>query len=147
MARTKQTARKNTAGGLTQHGHHTRSQGAVPVAEKTPRKTNPVYAKGRGKEPKDPARKVRYRPGTQALREIRRYQKGTENLLSTAPFRRLCREIAQGHRTRSGEGFRWRSTALGALQDAAEAYLIGLFDDANLCCTHAKRVTLFVKDI
>ena len=44
-------------------------------------------------------------------------------------------------------GLRLQSAALGALQEASEAYLVGLFDDTNLCALHAKRVTIFPKDI
>ena len=85
----------------------------------------------------------RYRPGTVALREIRRYQKSTELLLRKLPFQRLVREIAQDHRN----DLRFQSAAIEALQTAAEAYLTTLFEDANLCCIHAKRVTVMPKDI
>ena len=53
------------------------------------------------------------------------------------------REIAQGFKV----DLRFRSAALGALQEAAEAYIIGLFEDSNLAAIHAKRVTIFPKDI
>ena len=43
--------------------------------------------------------------------------------------------------------FRWKADALLALQEMAEAYLVGLFEDANLAAIHAKRVTIMVKDI
>ena len=66
----------------------------------------------------------RYRPGTVALREIRRYQKGTELLIRKAPFQRLIREIAQDFKS----DLRFQSTAVLALQEAAEAYLVGLFE-------------------
>jgi histone H3 len=80
----------------------------------------------------------RYRPGTVALREIRRYQKSTELLIRKLPFQRLVREIAQDVKN----DIRFQSTALLALQEAAEAYLVGLFEDTNLCAIHAKRVTI-----
>ena len=85
----------------------------------------------------------RYRPGTVALREIRRYQKSTELLIRKLPFQRLVREIAQDFKT----DLRFQSAAIGALQEAAEAYLVGLFEDTNLCAIHAKRVTIMPKDI
>ncbi|EFO87941.1 hypothetical protein CRE_05744 [Caenorhabditis remanei] len=85
----------------------------------------------------------RYRPGTVALREIRRYQKSTELLIRKLPFQRLVREIAQDFKT----DLRFQSSAVMALQEAAEAYLVGLFEDTNLCAIHAKRVTIMPKDI
>ena len=85
----------------------------------------------------------RYRPGTVALREIRRYQKSTDLLVRKLPFQRLVREIAQDFRN----DCRFQSTAMLALQEAAEAYHVGLFEDTNLCAIHAKRVTIMPKDI
>ncbi|XP_010164989.1 histone H3.3, partial [Antrostomus carolinensis] len=87
----------------------------------------------------------RYRPGTVALREIRRYQKSTELLIRKLPFQRLGRgiAIAQDFKT----DLRFQSAAIGALQEASEAYLVGLFEDTNLCAIHAKRVTIMPKDI
>merc|ERR1712189_69973 len=80
---------------------------------------------------------------TVALREIRRYQKSTELLIRKLPFQRLVREIAQDFKT----GLRFQSSAVMALQEASEAYLVGLFEDTNLCAIHAKRVTIMPKDI
>ena len=88
-------------------------------------------------------RRRRYRPGTVALREIRRYQKSTDLLIRKAPFQRLVREIAQEFKT----DLRFQSTAVLALQEAAESYLISLFEDTNLCALHAKRVTIMAKDM
>ena len=85
----------------------------------------------------------RFRPGTVALREIRRYQKSTELLIRKLPFRRLVREIAQDFKP----DLRFRSDALSALQESSEAYLVGLFEDTNLSAIHAKRVTIMPKDI
>ena len=89
----------------------------------------------------------RFRPGTVALREIRRYQKSTELLIRKVPFQRLVREIAQPYLHYSGQPFRFQGAALLALQEAAEAYLVRLFEDTNLCAIHAGRVTIQVKDI
>ena len=80
---------------------------------------------------------------TVALREIRRYQKSTELLIRKLPFQRLVREIAQDFKT----DLRFQSSAVMALQEASEAYLVGLFEDTNLCAIHAKRVTIMPKDI
>ena len=81
-----------------------------------------------------------------ALREIRRYQKSTELLLPKLPFQRLVREIAQEESSHRA-GIRFQSIALLALQEAAEAYLVGLFEDTNLCAIHACRVTIMPKDM
>ncbi|KAK7880470.1 hypothetical protein WMY93_032877 [Mugilogobius chulae] len=75
--------------------------------------------------------------------EIRRYQKSTELLIRKLPFQRLVREIAQDFKT----DLRFQSSAVMALQEASEAYLVGLFEDTNLCAIHAKRVTIMPKDI
>jgi len=85
----------------------------------------------------------RFRPGTKAIMEIKRYQKSTDLLIRKMPFQRLVREIAQDM---SGK-LRFQASAIGAIQEAAEAYLVGLFEDSNLCAIHAKRVTLFPADI
>jgi histone H3/H4 len=85
----------------------------------------------------------RFRPGTVALREIRRYQKSTELLIRKLPFQRLVREIAQDFKT----DLRFQSSAVMALQEAAEAYLVSLFEDTNLAAIHAKRVTIQPKDL
>ena len=122
MARTKQTARKSTGGKAP------RKQ----LATKAARKSAP--ATGGVKKPH------RFRPGTVALREIRKYQKSTELLIRKLPFQRLVREIAQDFKT----DLRFQSSAVAALQEAAEAYLV---EDTNLCAIHAKRVTIMPKDI
>ena len=125
MARTKQTARKSTGGKAP------RKQ----LATKAARKSAPAV--GGVKKPH------RYRPDTVALREIRRYQKSTELLVRKLPFQRLVREIAQDFKT----DLRFQGSAVLALQEAAEAYLVGLFEDTNLCAIHAKRVTIMPKDM
>ncbi|KAG9284428.1 hypothetical protein G9A89_023685 [Geosiphon pyriformis] len=91
-------------------------------------------------------KKRRYRPGTVALREIRIFQKSTHLLIRKLPFARVVREIAQEFVTESLE-LRWQSAAIMALQEATEAYLVHLFEDANLCAIHAKRVTIMQKDL
>ena len=92
----------------------------------------------------------RFRPGTVALKEIRRYQKSTELLIRKLPFQRLVREIAGdiGICPEHLRGkLRFQSAAVNALQEASEAYLVGLFEDCNICAIHAKRVTIMPKDI
>ncbi|CCW71552.1 unnamed protein product [Phytomonas sp. Hart1] len=88
-------------------------------------------------------RQHRWRPGTVALREVRRYQASTDFLISRAPFRRLVREIVANLK----DSVRMRSSALEAVQEATESYIVNLLNDANLCTIHAKRVTLFPKDL
>ena len=85
----------------------------------------------------------RFKPGVVALREIRRYQKSTELLIRKLPFQRLVKEIASEFKAE----LRFQSSAVLALQEASEAYLVGLFEDTNLCAIHAKRVTIMPKDI
>jgi histone H3 len=121
MTRTKQTARKSTGGKAL------KKQLATKAAQVT------------GGVMKPP----RFRPGAVALREIRRYQKLTDLLIRKLPFQRLVREIAQDFKTH----LRFQSPAVLALQEASEAYLVGLFEDTNLCAIHAKRVTIMPRDI
>ena len=95
-------------------------------------------------------RSYRYRPGTVALKQIRQYQKSMELLIRKLPFQRLVREIAGDRDVITSPlcgKVRFRSAAIMALQEAAEAYLVGLFEDTNLCAIHAKRVTIMPKDI
>jgi len=164
MARTKQTARKSTGGKAP------RKQLATKAARKSAPATGGVKKPHRRacwghavclltadskatvsvcrccclpRQGPKPAACGRYRPGTVALREIRKYQKSTELLIRKLPFQRLVREIAQDFKT----DLRFQSSAVMALQEAAEAYLVGLFEDTNLCAIHAKRVTIMPKDI
>ena len=125
MARTKQTARKSTGGMAPRK----------VLATKAARKSAP--ATGGVKKPH------RYRPGTVALREIRKYQKSTQLLIRKLPFQRLIREVAGEFK----EDLRFQSHAIMALQEASEAWLIRLFEDTNRCAIHAKRVTIFPKDL
>ena len=85
----------------------------------------------------------RYRAGTAALKDIRHFQKSTALLIRKLPFQRLVRQIAQDFKT----DLRFQSVAILCLQEAAEAYLVGLFEDTNLYAIHAKRVTIMPKDI
>mmetsp|Transcript_23444 Transcript_23444/g.26009 ORF Transcript_23444/g.26009 Transcript_23444/m.26009 type:complete len:141 (+) Transcript_23444:86-508(+) len=129
MARTKQTARKNTGAKAPRKN----------LGNKAARKTaaGPVATKAAVKKPH------KFRPGTVALREIRKFQKSTDLLIRKLPFQRLVREIAQDYKA----DLRFQSQAVLALQEAAEAYMVSLFEDTNLCAIHAKRVTIMPKDI
>ena len=125
MARTKQTANKSSG------GKEPRKQ----LATKAARRHNPSAAGI--KKP------YRYRPGTVALREIRKYQKSYDLLVRRLPFQRLVREIAMDFKT----DLRFQGSAVLSLQEASESYLVGLFEDTNLTCIHAKRVTIMPQDI
>ncbi|KAF2744271.1 histone-fold-containing protein [Sporormia fimetaria CBS 119925] len=125
-----------TRGGATGRGRGgRRSSGAYRGAPLRPDHPGPA--------PK--SAKKRYKPGTVALREIRKYQRETKLLLLKAPFHRLVREICIN--LSPDDPLRWQSSALQALQEATEAYIVSLFNDANLCAIHAKRVTIQQKDI
>ncbi|KAJ3243139.1 histone H3.1, partial [Chytriomyces hyalinus] len=124
MARTKQTAQKSTGGKVPRK---------LILSSKPTLPTDGGVKKAR-----------RYKAGVVALREIRRYQKSTECLIRRLPFQRLVRETAQ----KMGScHYRFQSSAVFALQEAAEAYLVGLFEDTNLAAIHAKRVTIQPKDM
>lgn len=97
-----------------------------------------------GRSPEDHKRR-RFRPGTRALMEIRKYQKSTDLLLRKLPFARVVREIAQEQWGRTN--IWWQCSAIMALQEAAEAFLVHLFEDSMLCAIHAKRVTIQPRDM
>jgi histone H3 len=125
MARTKQTAKKSTGGKAPRKS----------LATKAARKSAPG-AVGIKKP-------HRFRPGTVALREIRKYQKTSDLLMPKASFQRLVREVAQDFKSDT----RFVSDALFALQHASEGYFVGLFEDTQLCAIHGKRITIMPKDI
>jgi histone H3 len=127
MARTKQTAKKALGSKAPRKA----------MANKAARKSAISEGASNIKKPH------RFRPGTVALREIRKFQKSTALLLRKLPFQRLVREIAQDYKS----DLRFQSQAVYALQEATEAYMVGLFEDTNLCAIHAKRVTIMPKDI
>ncbi|TMW85121.1 hypothetical protein EJD97_023743, partial [Solanum chilense] len=123
MERTKQTTRKSTG------GKEPRRQLATKAARKSPPTTGGV------KKPH------RFRPGTVDLREIHKYQKSTELLILKLPFQRLVRQIAQDFKT----DLRFQGSVVVALQEAAEAYLVGLFEDTNLCAIMLKELQLCLR--
>ena len=127
MARTKRTTRKDEKGKVRTkwptHGQkQPRNQAGNPSAQHQP---------------------YRYQPGTVALREIQKYQRSTDLLIRKLPFQRLVREIVQGFNTEFGV----MPAMVMALQEAAEAYLVQLLEDSNLCTIHVKRITMQPKDI
>ena len=90
----------------------------------------------------------RFRPGTVALRQIRKYQRSTELLIRKLPFQRLVREVSQEVSKDLGvDPFRYQSTAILALQEASEDFLVRMFSQCNDICIHGKRVTVQQKDI
>jgi len=125
MARTKQTACKSTGGKAPRL--HLATKAAHNLARSFGGMKKPHH----------------WRPGTVALCEIHKYQKNTDLLMRKAPFHLLVRKIACDIKS----DLRMQSTALLAPQEAAEAYLVGLFNDTNECALHAKRVTIMPKDM
>lgn len=134
MTRAKQSE-KQSEGGKAPRAHVAAKAMKKPM--KAPAEIKPQEA-GEKK-----VRRHRFHPGTVALREIRRYQKSTDLLMRKLPFQRLVREIAE--ETRSEQ--RFQASALAALQEASEAYLVELLEDANVVTIHAKRVTVMGKDL
>ena len=137
MARTKQTAHKSTGGkGPRRDAFGGKRLTGSPDGEgmKAMKAAPTVGA---------PKKSHRFKPGTVALREIRRYQKSADLLIRKLPFQRLVREIAQNYQ----DDLRFQASAILAIQEAAETYLTSLFEDSNLCAVHAKRVTILPKDI
>lgn len=120
---------------------------------KSPRKRPSLGGPKSKRPPQTPRKPHRYKPGTLALREIRKYQKSTDLLMAKLPFSRIVREIASEYVTgyyaadQDSAGLRWQSHALLCLQEAAESYMVHLFEDVNLCAIHAKRVTIMQRDM
>ena len=132
------------SGSIKAHLAKLKKTTAKKMAAKAAKKSGMKAPKGGVKK------RYRYRPGTVALKQIRQYQKSTELLIRKLPFQRLVREIACDHDVITSPlcgKVRFQSAAIMALQEASEAYLVGLFEDSNLCAIHAKRVTIMPKDI
>lgn len=124
MARTKQTQPKRNKSGT----------------EKLKVKAVADAAGGVGKHEK---KKYRFKSGTVALREIKRFQKSVDTLIPKMPLRRLIREVAQPYK----EELRFSRTSMDALQEASESYLVQLFSDANNCAIQHGRVTIEPHDM
>ena len=129
MARTKQTHRIAAAWGKAPRKQLGKRKRIAPL-------------RGGVKKPR------RWRAGTVALREIRRYQCSTECLIPKIAFQRLVREICQEmFQNTDMEGLLFQSTALLALQESAEDYLVDLFGDCQVAAFHGKRITIQTSDI
>merc|ERR1712194_33365 len=126
MARTKAMAKKAT----------NLAKGKGLIKEKPAKKRVP-------KDGDEPKKQRRNRPGTLALREIRRYQRKTDLVIKRAPFQRVVRDLADEVMPE----FRFQPSALNALQECTESFMISLMEDTNLCTLHAKRTTCMVKDM
>lgn len=129
MARTKQTARPSNHGQMAPR---------KKVADQAARKVPICDVK---------EKKHRTRVGVQVLKEIRQYQKNSDLLIKKLPFQRLVREVVVGIPEFSCQNYRFQTMAMMALQEASEAYLVSMFENANLCAIHAKRVTIMPRDI
>ncbi|KAK2144053.1 hypothetical protein LSH36_790g00016 [Paralvinella palmiformis] len=123
---------RSLSGGSQRYGHH---QGTGRGGKSRSSTTGPT--------PETPTRRRRFRP--RALQEIRKYQKSTNLLIRKLPFSRVVREVCQ--QITGSLDYRWQAVAVMALQEAAEAYLVHLFEDSNLCAIHSRRVTIMVRDI
>jgi len=151
------TARKSTAPPVQRQSYEPEKSlpvvRSVQIAQKAPRntKSNPGKTKV-GSTSKSPEfgrspKKRKFRAGAKALREIRKYQKSSDLLIPAMPFSRLIREVAQSVLGYNVAEFKFQSAALMALQEAAEAFLVTLFEDTVLCAIHAKRVTIMPRDM
>ncbi|KNH04236.1 histone H3 [Perkinsela sp. CCAP 1560/4] len=131
MARTKESSRKST--------------GKLPreVLVTKGKKSTSGKASSQASSSTNMKKPFRFRPGTVALRDIRRYQRGTDLLLRKLPFQRIVREIAMAGK----DGLRFQASAVLAMQEATEAHLVNLFADTCLCAIHGRRVTIMPKDI
>jgi len=151
------TARKSTAPPVHKQSYEPEKSvpvvRSVQIAQKAPRNSQSNHGKTNvrpttkspefGRSPK----KRKFRAGAKALREIRKYQKSSDLLIPAMPFSRLIREVAQSVLGYNVAEFRFQSSALMALQEAAEAFLVTLFEDTVLCAIHAKRVTIMPRDM
>jgi histone H3 len=139
MARTKQTSRKTEGKAAPRKQLAGYDGGGLRGKGKGIPMSPPGGGGGKDKLKK----KIRYRPGTVALREIRKYQKSTELLIRKLPFQRIVREVAGDFKS----DLRFQSKGIEALQESTEALMVGTMEDTNLCALHAKRVTIMPRDL
>ncbi|KAL3068585.1 hypothetical protein niasHS_006430 [Heterodera schachtii] len=149
MARTKQTARKTQSQkGFSSSSGSQHMQSQLHNLRKQLATKRPNPKRGIGYKELPPvkiAQKRHHKKGALALKEIRKYQKSVNLLIPRRPFMRLVREVTQD--MSQSTDLRWQGLALLAIQEAAELYLVSLFDDTNLCAIHASRVTIMPKDM
>ena len=158
MARTKQTARKSGEA-MTSKNYPSTTYGRVPNKEPSSAALGAIAAGQRRREsathqaiiPKTQhtpgKRYYQLKAGTRSLHEISYYQKRVKLLIRKLPFQRLVREIMQDHLVVHVTGLRKQANAMLALQESSEAFLIGLFEDSNLCAIHVKHDTIMPKDM
>jgi histone H3 len=113
------------------------------LATKSSKSTEKKVLAKKAKTTQSGEKKRRWHPGTKALREIRKLQKTGETIIARAPIRRLVGQISSDLKN----GLRWQSSAVDALHEATESYIVNLLADANLCAIHAHRVTCQPKDL
>jgi histone H3 len=139
MARTKQLAIKNL-------NQKTAQKGAKKIGSKRLKKDVLAEKRLHGMGPLK--KKKLFRPGEKALREIRQYQRSTDHIVRKAPFMRVVREILTDEaRHRLVREVRIQSDAVEALHEAAEAFMVSVFEDTNLCARHGNRSTVMPKDM
>nr|BAS30517.1 histone H3-like-3 [Polyblepharides amylifera] len=153
MARVKQRPPQRRMRGPTVASVVRKKNASNAAADASPRSSTPAKSTDKAKRRTSlegvsaggiDKKKPRFRPGTVALREIRKFQKSTDLLIRKLPFARLCRETCAMF---TREPIRWTAEALLALQEASEDFLVHLFEDCNLCAIHARRVTIMPKDM
>ncbi|KAM1040830.1 hypothetical protein TB1_029422 [Malus domestica] len=141
---------QRTSGSQEQQEPETNAQATPQSKKQKQSERNPQTPQSKKQKPSErnppptQKKKWRYRPGTVALREIRYYQKTWNLIIPAAPFIRTVREISINM---SKDPVRWTPEALQAIQEAAEDFLVRLFEDSMLCAIHARRVTLMKKDL
>jgi len=123
------------------------SRGSTPGRRELQSPARPATGSGRVRPSQTQPKKRRARPGVRALQEIRKYQKSSALLFRKLPFARVVKEIGQKILPQEMDRLYWQATAIMCLQEASEAYIVHLFEDAYLCTLHAKRVTLMPSDI
>ena len=141
------------AGHVTKTGKGTATKNLTQMAQISETSQNKMKKLGK----KRPSTALTYHGNQGWQGAVRHFQKRTELLIQKLPFARLVRELMEeylnnnprvkAHFNKGGGHIRYQSDAIGALQEAAEAYLVGLFEDTNLCAIHARRVTIMPKDV
>lgn len=111
---------------------------ATPQKSKGGKSKSKKTSKSRGEK------KTRhFKPGTVALREVKRYQKTSGFLIASLPFERLVREVAQDFKA----DLRFSRSAVALIQLITEHYLVGILEESVLVAISAKRVSVQPKDV